>query len=102
MTSSRSNGDKNQRLPLNDHWPTLSPDMMNLLMFLVFASIILLKAYAIGIVWRCYKFLSTRQINIRSSLPFVTPEIDVGAVSFFENFLFTRVTLVFLVDIRFC
>lgn len=85
MSSSRGSADKNQRLPLNDHWPTLSPDMMNFLMFLVFASIVLLKAYAIGIVWRCYKFLSTRQINIRSSLPFVAPEIEVGAVSLLKQ-----------------
>lgn len=36
----------------------------------------MLKAYAIGIVWRCYKYLIMRQHNIRSMLANVIPEIS--------------------------
>lgn len=36
----------------------------------------MLKAYAIGIIWRCYKYLTLRQHNIRSVLPNVIPEIS--------------------------
>lgn len=36
----------------------------------------MLKAYAIGIVWRCYKYFTMRQHNIRSMLPNIIPEIS--------------------------
>lgn len=39
-----------------------------------FVSIVLLKAYAIGIIWRCYKFLTMRQHNLQSMLPYIVPD----------------------------
>lgn len=39
-------------------------------------------AYAIGVVWRCYKFLTFRQHSLRSTLPYTIPvTIDAANVS---------------------
>lgn len=73
--------EQSHRLPWRDQLLKLSPHMLSLVVFLVFAFIVLLKAYAIGIVWRCYKFLTIRQNNMRSMLPFIIPDMTVGRVS---------------------
>lgn len=45
------------------------------IVLVVFICIVFLKAYAIGIVWRCYKYLTLRQQNLRTLLPCVMPEL---------------------------
>lgn len=46
-----------------------------MVVLIAFVSIVLLKAYAIGIVWRCYKYLTMRQHNLRSMLPYIIPHV---------------------------
>lgn len=59
----------------------MSPQLLSVVVLLVFLTVVLLKAYAIGIVWRCYKYLTMRQHNIRSMmLPYIIPEISARRV----------------------
>lgn len=55
----------------------MSPQALSILVLLAFVTVVLLKAYAIGIVWRCYKYLTIRQHNIRSMLPYIIPEMPI-------------------------
>lgn len=86
----------------------MSPQLLSVYVLLVFLTVVLLKAYAIGIVrmikkhifqkhlqknldiinllnlfqvWRCYKYLTMRQHNIRSMLPYIIPEISARQVT---------------------
>lgn len=61
---------------------------------LVFLTVVLLKAYAIGIVWRCYKYLTfMQQHNIRSMLPYIIPEISARQVDY--NYILTLIYVYF-------
>lgn len=63
------------RLPWKEELVKLSPQTLSVLVLVGFILFIFLKAYAIGIVWRCYKFLTFRQHNMRSMLPYIIPDI---------------------------
>lgn len=83
--------DENPRLPWRDELLKMSPQLLSVVVLLVFVTVVLLKAYAIGIVWRCYKYLTMRQHNIRSMLPYIIPEIStrqVGSIKFSTNLSF--------------
>lgn len=73
--------DESHRLPWRDELLKMSPQRLSIVVLLVFVTVVLLKAYAIGIVWRCYKYLTMRQHNIRSMLPYIIPEISTHHVS---------------------
>lgn len=62
------------RLPWREELIQLSPQTLSVLVFIGFIIFIFLKAYAIRIVWRCYKFLTFRQHNLRSILPYIIPD----------------------------
>lgn len=62
-------------MPWREKLLELSPDALILVVVIAFISIVFLKAYAIGIVWRCYKYLTMRQHNLRTLLPCVLPEL---------------------------
>lgn len=49
---------------------------MSILVLFSFISIVFLKAYAIGVIWRCYKFLTMRQHNLRSMIPYIIPDVS--------------------------
>lgn len=66
---------ESHRLPWRDELLKLSPQALSIVVLLIFVFIVLLKAYAIGIVWRCYKYLTLRQHNIRSMLPYIIPDV---------------------------
>lgn len=36
----------------------------------------MLKAYAIGIVWRCYKFLTLQRQTLATMLPYLIPDVN--------------------------
>lgn len=72
--------DEAHRLPWRDELLKFSPQLLSIIVLLVFVMVVLLKAYAIGIVWRCYKYLAMRQHNIRSMLPYIIPEISARQV----------------------
>lgn len=74
--------DQSHRLPWRDQLLKMSPQLLSVVVLLVFLTVVLLKAYAIGIVWRCYKYLTMRQHNIRSMLPYIIPEISARQVTF--------------------
>lgn len=54
------------------------PELVSVLVLVLLVSIVLIKAYAIGIIWRCYKYLTMRR-NIM--LPYVIPVISTRRVS---------------------
>lgn len=60
-------------MPWRESILRLSPNVLALLVLFSFIGTILLKAYVIGIVWRCYKFLTFRQHNAQLMLPYVIP-----------------------------
>lgn len=62
------------RLPWKEELVKLNPQTLSVLVLIGFILFIFLKAYAIGIVWRCYKFLTFRQHNLRSMLPYIIPD----------------------------
>lgn len=67
---------ESHRLPYREKLLQLSPDALVMVVLIAFISIVFLKAYAIGIVWRCYKYLTMRQHNIRSMLPYIIPHVS--------------------------
>lgn len=70
------------RLPWREELMKLNPQTLSVLVLIGFILFIFLKAYAIGVVWRCYKFLAFRQHNLRSTLPYTIPvTIDATNVS---------------------
>lgn len=73
--------EKSHRLPWRDELLKLSPQTLSIVVLLGFVAIVLLKAYAIGIVWRCYKYLTVRQHNLRTMLPYIIPESSARQVS---------------------
>lgn len=60
-------------MPWRESILRLSPNVLALVVLLSFIGTILLKAYVIGIVWRCYKYLTFRQHNEQLMLPYVIP-----------------------------
>lgn len=68
--------DQTHKLPWREEFLKLSPQRLSIVVLLVFISVVLLKAYTIGIVWRCYKYLTIRQHNLRTMLPYIIPDIS--------------------------
>lgn len=95
--------DENPRLPWRDELLKISPQLLSVVVLLVFVTVVLLKAYAIGIIWRCYKYLTMRQHNVRSMLPYIIPEISnrqVGFIKFTAYFLLNGRKCNFYIKIR--
>lgn len=68
---------ESHRLPWREKLLELPPEELVVVVLVVFVCIVFLKAYCIGIVWRCYKYLTLRQQHLRSLLPCVLPEMAV-------------------------
>lgn len=68
------------RLPWREELIKLNPQTLSVLVLIGFILFIFMKAYAIGVVWRCYKFLTFRQQNLRSTLPYTIP-VTVNATN---------------------
>lgn len=66
---------ESHRLPWREKLLEMSQEELMVIVLVVFICIVFLKAYAIGIVWRCYKYLTLRQQNLRTLLPCVLPEL---------------------------
>lgn len=66
------------RMPWRDAILRLSPNMLAFVVLVSFVGTILLKAYVIGIVWRCYKYLTLRQHNAALMLPYVIPDVSLS------------------------
>lgn len=66
---------ESHRLPWKEKFLELSPNVLVLLVIMSFCSIIFIKAYAIRIVWLCYKYLTLRQHDMRSLRPCVVHDV---------------------------
>lgn len=66
--------DESHRLPWREELLKLSPQALSIVVLLSFVSVVLLKAYIIGIVWRCYKYLTMRRDDLHSILPYIIPD----------------------------
>uniref|UniRef100_A0A034WEY4 Lysosomal-associated Transmembrane protein 4A n=1 Tax=Bactrocera dorsalis TaxID=27457 RepID=A0A034WEY4_BACDO len=66
---------ESHRLPWREKLLEMSQEELMVIVLVVFFCIVFLKAYAIGIVWRCYKYLTLRQQDLRTLLPCVLPEL---------------------------
>jgi lysosomal-associated transmembrane protein len=66
---------QNNQMPWRDELLKLSPQTLSVVVLVAFTVVVLLKAYAIGIIWRCYKYLTIRQHNLRTLMPYIIPEI---------------------------
>ncbi|KAM7342387.1 lysosomal-associated transmembrane protein 4A isoform 1-T3 [Cochliomyia hominivorax] len=73
--------DESHRLPWREKLLELSPEELVIVVLIVFVCIVFLKAYAIGIVWRCYKYLTLRQQSMRTLLPLGIPDLTSNNLS---------------------
>lgn len=80
---------ESHRLPWREELLKMSPQTLSIVVLLAFVCVVMFKAYIIGIVWRCYKYLAMRQHNLRSMLPYIIPDVSTRQVSDgnFEQFL---------------
>ncbi|KAH8277605.1 hypothetical protein KR018_001957 [Drosophila ironensis] len=71
---------ESHRLPWREKLLELPPEELVVVVLVVFVCIVFLKAYCIGIVWRCYKYLTLRQQHVRTLFPFLEPPTGVHSV----------------------
>ncbi|XP_034650365.1 lysosomal-associated transmembrane protein 4A isoform X3 [Drosophila subobscura] len=71
---------ESHRLPWREKLLELPPEELVVVVLVVFVCIVFLKAYCIGIVWRCYKYLTLRQQHIRTLFPFLETGSGVHGV----------------------
>lgn len=72
---------ESHRLPWREELLKMSPQTLSIVVLLAFVCVVMFKAYIIGIVWRCYKYLAMRQHNLRSMLPYIIPDVSTRQVS---------------------
>ncbi|XP_044735373.1 lysosomal-associated transmembrane protein 4A isoform X2 [Chrysoperla carnea] len=61
------------QLPFRNYLLQLSPQCLSLVVLFAFVLSMVIKAYCIGIVWRCYKYLTLRQQALRSAIHYIMP-----------------------------
>ncbi|XP_033247111.1 tetraspanning orphan receptor isoform X1 [Drosophila miranda] len=71
---------ESHRLPWREKLLELPPEELVVVVLVVFVCIVFLKAYCIGIVWRCYKYLTLRQQHIRTLFPFLETGSGINGV----------------------
>lgn len=69
---------ENQKLPWRDELLELSPQTLSIVVLVAFISVVMFKAYAIGIVWRCYKYLTLQRQTLATLLPYLIPDANNG------------------------
>lgn len=67
---------ENQKVPWRDQLLELSPQTLSIVVLVAFITVVMLKAYAIGIVWRCYKFLTLQRQTLATMLPYLIPDVN--------------------------
>lgn len=65
-------------MPWRDELLELSPQTLSIVVLVAFISVVMLKAYAIGIVWRCYKYLTLQRQTLATLLPYLIPDANNG------------------------
>ena len=61
---------KEHNLPYRDELLRMDPQLLSLLTLLLIVATIGLKAYVIGVVWNCYKYLMLRNTVIRGVITY--------------------------------
>lgn len=61
------------RMPWREELLKMNPRTLGISVLFAFIIMVMIKAYAIGIVWRCYKFLTLRQHAQQNFLAFTIP-----------------------------
>lgn len=69
---------ESHRLPWREKLLELSPKALITVVLITFAALVFLKAYSIGIIWRCYRYLTIRQYDLRSVLPYIIPYVPTN------------------------
>lgn len=64
--------EQSNRLPWKEDLIRMDPRTLGVIVLFAFIFMVMLKAYCIGIVWRCYKYLTIRQNA--SLLTYILPE----------------------------
>ncbi|XP_066998082.2 lysosomal-associated transmembrane protein 4A [Anabrus simplex] len=64
----------NPHLPFQDKLLQLNPQCLSLLVLLTFMFTMMLKAYFIGVVWSCYKYLSLRIAAAQRTIHYIDPD----------------------------
>ncbi|KAL0271935.1 UNVERIFIED_CONTAM: hypothetical protein PYX00_005081 [Menopon gallinae] len=63
-------------LPFKEELSDFHPDTIVIFAATAFVLIMLIKAYFISIIWRCYKYLSFRQIAAQRTVHFIDPVVQ--------------------------
>jgi hypothetical protein len=61
---------KEPNLPYREELLQMDPQLLSLLTLLLIVATIALKAYVIGVVWNCYKYLMLRNTVIRGVITY--------------------------------
>lgn len=67
---------EHQKLPWREELLELNPQTLSIVVLVAFISVVMVKAYAIGIVWRCYKYLTMQRQNLITMLPFLIGDVN--------------------------
>lgn len=65
---------ENPHLPFQDELLRLNPQCLSFLVLLTFMFTMMLKAYFIGVVWSCYKYLSLRLAAAQRTIHYIDPD----------------------------
>lgn len=63
-------------LPFRQELLSLSPQTLSLLVLVTFLVAMVWKAYWIGVVWRCYKYLALKQQATHNTIHYILPTVD--------------------------
>ncbi|KAG8235267.1 hypothetical protein J437_LFUL014267 [Ladona fulva] len=90
---------ESHHIPLGAQLRQLNPQCLSILLVLTFLLAMTLKAYFIGVVWRCYKYLSLRRVAQLRMIPFIdAPGERLGAAVATDSPLSYQEALLLLPD----
>lgn len=64
------------RAPFQNELLRMSPQCLSLLVLFTFMLAMLVKAYFIGVVWSCYKYLSLRLLASQRTIHYIDPDVQ--------------------------
>ncbi|KAJ9592292.1 hypothetical protein L9F63_001188 [Diploptera punctata] len=64
----------NPHIPFQDQLLRLNPQCLSLVVLFTFMVAMMLKAYFIGVVWSCYKYLSLRLVAAQRTIHYIDPD----------------------------
>jgi len=67
---------ENPNTPFQKELLRLNPQCLSLLILFTFIAAMMVKAYFIGVVWSCYKYLSLRMISAQRTIHYIDPNSE--------------------------